>query len=236
MVNFFYIIIVWSLFMNVSLAKEYIYSDNKQILPEKIDINDKKIQNVFLNYFSNENILKKYQRRIVYKPLIDAKIFVRQINPFKLKINVILKNEIRDWYIPRFELKSIYSEKKIYISDPENNSTDNLYPRWWDTTSKGGNSPSVYTPREEHIGMFAKFNVHDKYEIEYIVGIPNLDKDYFSFTIFFQDYSMPNEIYTRFMELNDMNAPRILTKSNVIKVKCKKVSKDKSDGYVCEFD
>ena len=95
-----------------SYANEYIYSKDKQFLPEKIEISDEKFQNDIFSYFNKNNILDADDDYHNYKSVLSSKISVNQIDPFNLKVNVTLINNNRDWYIPRFEEKSVYSEKK----------------------------------------------------------------------------------------------------------------------------
>lgn len=222
--------------MSESIAKEYSYLLKSQSLPEQIKIDDKEFQESIYSYFNINNLLKIAGRTDVFKPVIDSKITLNQCDPLNLKVDVILTNKTRNWYIPRFEEKTHYSENKIFLMG----AGDKLlasYPEWWPVQPRGANDPYVLTQQPpEHIGMFAKFNKGDTYKLEYKVIIPRSEVEEFSFDVFYQDYTMPTEIFTKYQESNkDFNIANLTTKSNVVKVKCKKKGKDKSDGYICEF-
>ena len=234
MIKFFIILILWSTFMNETFAKEYFFSNNLKKLPEQIKVDDKNIQNDFFSYFKNENLFKKFHRIDEFYPVVEAKIKVVQIDSFRLKLNVFLKNNKRNWYIPRFEEKSVYSERKIYLIG-DGNKIISTYPQWWSKKSIAHNAPSIYIPKKEYIGQFSKFNKNDTYNIEYIVDIPSIEVENISFEIYFLDDSTPPEISNRYSNLNESNLYIVETKSNIVKVKCKKISQNKLDGYICDI-
>lgn len=235
MLKFFYIICMWSFLMTELNAKEYSYLNNIKQLPERIEINDNVFISNIYSYFNEDNILKSDNDYHNFKPVVRAKISVEQIDSLNLKVNVLLINNKVDWYIPRFEEKTIYSEKKVYLMGNGNRILA-VYPEWWPRKERSSNSPSVYIPRPEHIGLFAKFKKDDTYKLEYKIRIPDSVVEKLSFDLFYQDSTMPTEIFTKYQESNkNYSIPNLTTKSNIVKVICKKVSKDKSDGYLCEF-
>ncbi|ALH95734.1 hypothetical protein [Acinetobacter equi] len=106
------LIIFLSLFSYNVVAKKYIYSSTIQVVPNKIELNDENFQNDIFSYFNQNNILNVSDDYYNFKSVLVSKISVNQIDPSNLKVNVTLINNNRDWYIPRFEEKSVYSEKK----------------------------------------------------------------------------------------------------------------------------
>ncbi|ALH95733.1 hypothetical protein AOY20_09440 [Acinetobacter equi] len=217
-----------------SYANEYIYSKDKQFLPEKIEISDQKFQNDIFSYFNKNNILNVNDSYHNFKPVIASKISVNQIDPFNLKVNVTLINNNRDWYIPRFEEKSIYSEKKIIIIE-KNDKFRLIYPEWWPRRERSKNSPIVYILKKDNISLLAKFNKGDTYKIEYIIKIPTIDESQSEFSIHFLDGKIPIEIFNRYRKINNNILPNLVTKSNIVQVICKRLSDHKEDGYTCEF-
>jgi hypothetical protein len=235
MFKFFLLIIIGSFIMTKSFAKEYFYSKTANVLPNKIELSDRKFQNDLFSYFNIDNILTSDDKYHIFKPVLNAKISAEEISPTKLKVNVLLENKKRDWYIPRFEEKSIYSEKKIYLIS-DHDKIELVYPEWWPVREQTQNSPSIYIPKPEHIGLFAKFKKGDSYKLEYLINIPDSDEKYLRFNLFYQDHTMPyDEIHQKYRELNEGFYPELVTKSNIVKVSCKRVSQNKNDGYTCEF-
>ena len=106
------LIIFLSLSSYTIIAKEYIYSSTIQVVPNKIELNDEKFLNNIFSYFNKDNIIESDDDYHNFKAVLVSKISVNQIDPSNLKVNVTLINNNRDWYIPRFEEKSVYSEKK----------------------------------------------------------------------------------------------------------------------------
>ncbi|EPH34114.1 hypothetical protein L293_3477 [Acinetobacter gyllenbergii CIP 110306 = MTCC 11365] len=230
-----YVIIIWSFFMDQSIAKEYFYSNKIKNLPEPIKVEDTASQNDFFSYFNKDNLSKNHDRLDVFQPVIEAKARVEQVDPFKLKLDVVLTNSHRDWYIPRFDLKSIYSEKKVYLTD-EGGKVVQVLPKWWPEKRKGPHSPSVYIPKAEHIGLFARFNKHDTYKLEYALDIPETTANQIAFNLYFMDSSTLPELFNKYIELNDNNLYSLVTRSNTIKVLCKKKSENNNEGYICDFE
>jgi hypothetical protein len=230
-----FLIIFLNFFCHQAIAKEYIYTQDKQILPNKIELSDKKFQNDIFSYFNKDNILDSDDKSHLFNSVLNAKIHVEQINPLELKVNVILDNKKIDWYIPRFEEKSVYSEKKIYLISDDKKIIA-TYPRWWPKDKLEKKSPRIYIPKPEHIGLFAKIRKGESYKLEYIIQIPDSNERYLKFNLFYQDYTMPyDEIYDKYSQLNEGITPELITKSNIVKVSCKRVSENKDDGYTCEF-
>ncbi len=220
--------------MSESIAKEYSSLLKSQCLPEPIKIDDQEFQESLYSYFNKNNLSKIVGGRGVFKPVIDSKIMVSQSDPLNLKVDVILTNKTRDWYIPRFEEKTYYSQNKIVLIG-EGGKFSASYPNWWPVQPRGDNDPFVLRPQPpEHIGMFAKFNKGDQYHIEYVIRIPHNNHE-IEFDLKFQDISMPPELLMKYRYANNAQFPEIYTISNTIKVKCKKKGKDESDGYICEF-
>ena len=222
--------------INTSFAQTYVYSDNTNILPEPIEIDDKEFQESIYSYFNKNNLLTIAGRTDIFRPVIDSKITVSQSDPLNLKVDVILTNKTRDWYIPRFEEKTFFSRNKIVLMG-DGGKISVSYPDWWPVQPRDADERFVLRPQPpEHIGMFAKFNKGDTYKLEYKVIIPKSEEEEFSFDVFYQDFAMPTEIYIKYQESNEeLNIANLTTKSNVVKVKCKKKEKDESDGYMCEF-
>ena len=236
MFRFLFIWILWSVSISESVAKEYSYLLKSQFLPEQIKIDDKDFQESIYSYFNKNNLSKIDGRTDVFKPVIDSKIMVSQSDPLNLKVDVILTNQTRNWYIPRFEEKTFFSRNKIVLMG-DGGKISVSYPDWWPVQPRDADERFVLRPQPpEHIGMFAKFNKGDTYKLEYKVIIPKSEEEEFSFDVFYQDFAMPTEIYIKYQESNEeLNIANLTTKSNVVKVKCKKKEKDESDGYMCEF-
>ena len=236
MFRILFIWILWSVSISESVAKEYSYLLKSQFLPEQIKIDDKDFQESIYSYFNKNNLSKIDGRTDVFKPVIDSKIMVSQSDPLNLKVDVILTNQTRNWYIPRFEEKTFFSRNKIVLMG-DGGKISVSYPDWWPVQPRDADERFVLRPQPpEHIGMFAKFNKGDTYKLEYKVIIPKSEEEEFSFDVFYQDFAMPTEIYIKYQESNEeLNIANLTTKSNVVKVKCKKKEKDESDGYMCEF-
>ncbi|AOA57949.1 hypothetical protein [Acinetobacter larvae] len=234
MFKYFFIIILLSMFVRNSIAKEYIYSDEVQILPEAIQRDDQIFMNYLFSYFNPNNILESDEDYHTFKTVVNAKINVSQLDVFKLKVNVLLKNDEMDWFIPRFEEKSIYSENKIYLIG-KNKHILKIFPEWWSYKQRGPYEPIVYSPKPENIGLFARFNKGDQYKLEYIIEIPNNVGDKMIFDLFYLDDSMPTEIFTQYHESHDNHLPNLATKSNIIKVSCHAIDGDVTKGFKCDF-
>ena len=236
MFRILFIWILWSVSISESVAKEYFYLLKSQSLPEPIDLNDKEFQESLYSYLNKNNLSTIAGSRDAFKPVIGSKITVSQSDPLNLKVDVILTNQTRNWYIPRFEEKTYFSRNKIFLIGAGNKIIAG-YPDWWPVQPRDADERFVLRPQPpEHIGMFAKFNKGDTYKLEYKVIIPKSEEEEFSFDVFYQDFAMPTEIYIKYQESNEeLNIANLTTKSNVVKVKCKKKEKDESDGYMCEF-
>ena len=235
MFRFLFIWILWSVSISESVAKEYSYLLKSQFLPEQIKIDDKDFQESIYSYFNKNNLSKIDGRTDVFKPVIDSKIMVSQSDPLNLKVDVILTNQTRNWYIPRFEEKTFFSRNKIVLMG-DGGKISVSYPDWWPVQPRDADERFVLRPQPpEHIGMFAKFNKGDQYHLVYVIRIPSNNNPEIEFDLKFQDLSMPPELLMKYRYANNAQFPEVYTLSNVIKVKCKKKGKDESDGYMCEF-
>ena len=129
MFRFLFIWILWSVSISESVAKEYSYLLKSQFLPEQIKIDDKDFQESIYSYFNKNNLSKIDGRTDVFKPVIDSKIMVSQSDPLNLKVDVILTNQTRNWYIPRFEEKTFFSRNKIVLMG-DGGKISVSYPDW----------------------------------------------------------------------------------------------------------
>ncbi|WP_157758074.1 hypothetical protein [Acinetobacter larvae] len=220
--------------MRNSIAKEYIYSDEVQILPEAIQRDDQVFLDHIFSYLNKNNILDVNDRVHLFKPVISATVFAYQLDAFTIKVNVLLKNDRTDWYIPRFEEKSIFSQNKIYLISKDKITLKKI-PEWWAYKPRGPHEPIVYSPKPAHIGLFARFNKGDQYKLEYIVDLPKTNEEQLIFDLLYQDNTIPTEIFMKYNELYDENLPIMAIKSNIIKVSCHAIDGDVTKGFKCDF-
>ncbi len=207
-------------------------------LPKAIDINDTKKIDEYYQYFMKDwNIKTKYGREIIFKPVLFAKMELVQWDKFNLKVKIeIQNNQDFDWFIPRFDERSIYSEKKIYLTKDksilETYPSHNFYRK---LVSKDGVVVNIHEPIIENVSLFAYFKKKSKYILNYDIAIPSDQGEVFDIEIYYYDSEYPVEISRKYS--NDRNAdyPSLYTKSNIVKVSCKAIDGKVENGFNCTF-
>nr|WP_174505734.1 hypothetical protein [Acinetobacter sp. Marseille-Q1620] len=226
--------------MNNAIAKQYKYNiDGKNKLPEMIQIDDKNKIDEYYKYFTQEkNIVVKSKGKTLFRSPLSAKIEVKQKDNFNLNINVMLRNENDvDWFVPRFEILSLYSISKIFVIDTKgyvvSSHPESIMRRSFEIN---GNKASVLRPVLENITGFANFTKKSTYKLNFLVPIPQKLGCDFDFEIFYQDYKVPPEIYSKFFKNNESQGISLNLKSNTVKVHCQAIDGKVENGFRCSFE
>ncbi len=238
--KYFIIFFICGVFMHNIYAHTYDYTYGQTgHLPKAININDTKKIDEYYQYFMEDfNIKSKSSNGyIVYKPVLFAKMEVVQWDKFNLNAKIeIQNNQDFDWFIPRYDERSIYSEKKIYLikdkSILETYPSHNFYRK---LVSKDGVVVNMHEPIIENVSFFAYFKKNSKYILNYDIAIPSDQGETFTFDIFFRENTYPVEIIRKYSRERNADFPELETESNTIKVSCQAIDGKVENGFHCTF-
>ena len=232
------LLILGCIFVNESIAKTYYFGPEQQVLPPANMLGDEAELSRLYTYFTKDKIIKE-QGEVDweidrFKPLLTATMQVMQLDPNRLKINVEIKNQSGfDWYIPRFEIRSLYSERKIILIGVDGYIITSFPQLISDDYDSGGSSARPVI--KQSFDLFAKFSNNSIYNLTYVINIPKKKGEKFDFKIMFQEGSIPLQLFQQYRKDNPSRLMDLTYQSNHVMASCQAINDDVENGFTCSF-